>query len=326
MVRGAITALVMLAAFAANAGQPERVVLAVTDGSPTTSQRLEAELRSLGFDVIVSLRASAGESQAALEQMARNESAIAAVRVVDKGTTAELWIVDLMTNKTFFREIVIGADTRDRADDSIAVGVAELLRASLQEVNMRRGARAERPSPPAVRRSNFWFALGARADFSLRQWQPSMLAPATLGWQSAGGFGLEALGALTVVPATVEQSPARATVSSVLLGAGPTFDWQPAASLASFRIGLGMFASRVKVQGQDVVDPIIAESNAMWAFGPYLHASPALAMTSFMKVRLELGALVAINAPRVLFVDRYLATWGRPSLIVGIDVEMFGGR
>jgi hypothetical protein len=152
-----------------------------------------------------------------------------------------------------------------------------------------------------------------------------MLAPATLGWQSAGGFGVEALGALTVVPATVEQSLGRATISSVLLGAGPTFDWQPMGSVVSFRAGLGMFASRVKVQGRDVVDPIIAESNAMWAFGPYLHASPALAMTSFMKVRLELGA-VAINAPRVLFVDQHLATWGRPSLNVGIDVEMSVGR
>jgi hypothetical protein len=87
-----------------------------------------------------------------------------------------------------------------------------------------------------------------------------------------------------------------------------------------------MFASRVKVQGQDVVEPVLADSNAMWAFGPYLHASPALAMTSFLKVRLDLGALVALNAPRVTFADRYLATWGRPSLMVGIDVEVSGGR
>jgi hypothetical protein len=326
MVRGPIIALVMLAAFAAHARQAERVVLAVTDGSSTTSQRLEAELRSLGFEVIVSFRASAGESQAALAQMARNESALAAVRVVDNGTTAELWIADLVTDKTFFREIVIAADTRDGADDSIAVGVAELLRAILKEVDMRRAAPAERPRPPVVRRSTFWLALGARADFSLRQLQPSMLALGTLGWQSAGGFGFEALGAITVVPATVEQPLGRATISSMLLGAGSTFDWQPLGSLASFRAGLGMFASRVQVQGDDVVEPITAESNAMWAFGPYLHASPALAMTSFMKVRLELGALVALNAPRVLFADQPLATWGRPSLIVGIDLEMSGGR
>lgn len=318
-------ALVMLATFAAHAGQAERVVLAVTDGSSTTSQRLEAELRSLGFEVIVSPHASAGESQAALEQMARNESALAAVRVVDKGTTAELWIADLVTNKTFFREIVIAAETRDSADDSIAVGVAELLRASLQEVDIR-SARAERPQPPVVRRSTFWVAVGARADFSLRQLQPSISTPGSLGWQSASGFGFEALGAVTVVPATVEQSLGRATVSSTLIGAGPTFDWQPQGSLASFRAGVGMFASRVKVQGQDVVEPIIADSNSMWAFGPYLHASPAISMTSFLKVRLELGALVALNAPRVLFVNRYLATWGRPSLMVGIDVEMSSGR
>jgi hypothetical protein len=248
MVRGPIIALVLLAAFAAHARQAERVVLAVTDGSSTTSQRLEAELRSLGFEVIVSVRSSAGGSQAALAQMARNESALAAVRVVDKGTTAELWIADLVTDKTFFREIVIAADTRDGADDSIAVGVAELLRAILKEVDMRSAARAERPRPPVVRRSTFWLALGARADFSLRQLQPSMLALGTLGWQSAGGFGFEALGNHG------RAGDGRAVAGSChhleLSRSGPDLRLAALGSLASFRAGLGMFASRVKSKGR----------------------------------------------------------------------------
>src|SRR5689334_14221373 len=133
---------------AARAG--DRIVLATTDAASTTSRRLQAELASMGLEVVVTVLPSAVESRAAIERAARSANAMAAIYVVAQGMRAELWIVDRVTNKTVIREIVATESSRGNADDAIAVGVAELLRASLLEVETKRPAQGEYPATARV--------------------------------------------------------------------------------------------------------------------------------------------------------------------------------
>ena len=95
-----------------------------------------------------------------------------------EGPRADLWVVDRVTNKTVFREITTDGTSLDNRDDAIAVGVAELLRASLMEVAAPH--RAVDKASPKIRElayappgssaspSKFRLSLGAGVEPGLR--------------------------------------------------------------------------------------------------------------------------------------------------------------
>jgi hypothetical protein len=310
----------------------DRIVLATTDATSTTSRRLQAELASMGLEVVVTVLPSAVESRAAIERAARSANAMAAIYVVAQGTRAELWIVDRVTNKTVIREIVASDSSRGNADDAIAVGVAELLRASLLEVETKKPAQGEYPATARVheiarpsegleraRGSRFWLDVGSGAELGLRGTGPSALARVAIGWQGPSGFGLEALASTTLVPAKVERAQGSATVSSHWVGSAATFQWQPAGSVVSGRVGLGALAVRLEARGEAIA-PLVSSAPASWTFGPYLHGGPAIGSSSF-RVRLDLGVLFAVRTPRIRFADETVATWGQPALFATLGLE-----
>jgi hypothetical protein len=324
-------------AASAEARDGDRIVLVTTDATSTTSRRLQAELRSLGLEVVVTVLPSAVGSRTVIEKAARSANAMAAIYVVAEGTRAELWIVDRVTNKTVIRDIVATDTARDVADDAIAVGVAELLRASLLEVARKAVSPGEYPatarvreiagpseaSPPATeRRSRFSIDVGGGAEIGVRGTGTSVPVHAAIGWHGPNDFGLEAIAGTTLVPARVAGSQGSAEVSSHRVGAGGTFQWEPAASIVSGRLGLGFMAVRLETRGE-AIGPFVSSTSAGWAFGPYLHAGPAFGSSS-LRVRLDFGVFVAVRTPRILFDDQWVATWGQPALFATLGVEAMG--
>ena len=316
-----------------------RIVLAASEPESTTSKRLEAELRSLGLTVITISLADDVASRARLEQIARGQNAIGAVRVIAYGTGAELWIVDRVTNKTVLREIVTEGDSPDGADDSIAVGVAELLRASLIEVNAPSRHRGDYPPTPKIRElayaqpeakpvrnaSTFWLGIGSGVELGIRGVGPSLGGQAAVGWQAPIGVGIEAIGGTTIVPAVLQRAEGEATVSSQWFGAAGTFGWEPRGTKVSARVGLGVMGVRIQASGEKAATPLIAASDATWSAGPYLHAGPALGFATF-RIRLDAAALLLLHSPTVRFADEAIAVWGEPALFLTLGVEALGTK
>ncbi|WP_437310302.1 hypothetical protein [Sorangium sp. So ce388] len=107
--------------------------------------RLRAELGAAGFEVVSVPRArdaDARDVRAALERAARDEGAFAAAALFRSraGATADLWIVDRVTQKTVVRTVEVAGAA---APSVMAVRAVELLQASLLEANLL----ASRPSP-----------------------------------------------------------------------------------------------------------------------------------------------------------------------------------
>ncbi|XXT23275.1 hypothetical protein WME94_17210 [Sorangium sp. So ce429] len=107
--------------------------------------RLRAELGAAGFEVVSVPPARDGDARdvrAALERAARDEGAFAAAAIFRSraGATADLWIVDRVTQKTVVRTVEVAGAA---APSVMAVRAVELLQASLLEANLL----ASRPPP-----------------------------------------------------------------------------------------------------------------------------------------------------------------------------------
>ncbi|WP_437552594.1 hypothetical protein WME97_15000 [Sorangium sp. So ce367] len=97
--------------------------------------RLRAELGAAGFEVVRVLRAPEGDLRAGLERAAKEADAFAAATIVRSrtGATADLWIVDRVTQKTVVRAVEAAGAA---APSVMAVRAVELLQASLLEASL----------------------------------------------------------------------------------------------------------------------------------------------------------------------------------------------
>ncbi|MGK3964555.1 hypothetical protein WMF38_10305 [Sorangium sp. So ce118] len=163
--------------------------------------RLRAELGAAGFEVVSVPRARDGDMRdvrAALERAARDEGAFAAAAIFRSraGATADLWIVDRVTQKTVVRTVEVAGAA---APSVMAVRAVELLQASLLEANLLAsrpppgGAAADSVAiPDDVRR---WMApVRRQAAADLAAERPGMLAgigveAGLAALQSTGGIG-----------------------------------------------------------------------------------------------------------------------------------------
>lgn len=97
--------------------------------------RLRAELGAAGFEVVRVVRAPEGDPRAGLERAAKEAGAFAAATIVRSrtGATADLWIVDRVTQKTVVRAVEAAGAS---APSVMAVRAVELLQASLLEASL----------------------------------------------------------------------------------------------------------------------------------------------------------------------------------------------
>ncbi|MGC4093987.1 MAG: hypothetical protein QM756_39980 [Polyangiaceae bacterium] len=329
----AAIACALLCSLRAVADEKLRIVVVRTEAETTTLRRLEAELRSLDLVVVPAELTGGGESRLRLEQLARSQHAIAAVHLVAHGAKVEVWIADRVTNKTVFRELTSEASARDATDDSIAVGVAELLRATLMEVNAPpkpKGDFAATPElralaypslqapPPEPIRLRLSLSLGGEAG--LRGIGLSAFGGGSLGWLADSGLGLELLGGATLLPAVVQQPSAKASLAAQWLGVGALFGWPRRASFVEGRAGVGAFGTRIEATGEDATLPYVARRDVQAALGLYAHGGVVLGSAS-LRLLLDVGAQLLPYAPAVRFDAERVGVWGQPALLGSLGAE-----
>jgi len=222
----ALATVVCLASGTARAEYNPRVVLLEPDAPDALSvevfARLRGELSAAGFEVIVVPVAIDVEPRAALESTGREFGPAAVVllqRALDATSgeqIAELWISDLLLQRTLIQRTKVNPEKPGRDIARLAVQVAELLKARLAELSVngeRRRAVTERPpeptpsaplgDPPRTARLESTWALGVGVlqgfERGVRSWTPlariglafpELLAPALTLELRANAAGL----------------------------------------------------------------------------------------------------------------------------------------
>jgi hypothetical protein len=318
------------------AAETLRIVVAVASPGGTTLRRLEAELRSRGLTVIEVDSSSARDSREHLSELAQQQSAIAAVQLVDRGSKVEVWIADRVTGKTVFRELSVASGPQDGVDDSIAVGVAELLRASLMELNAPAAPRGDYPvtrsiqalayvppppvSPPAKGASQLRLSAAFGMGAGMRGIGPTALVSAAAGWATRSGLGIEGLVGDTIVAGTVERSNGKASVGSFWFGGGASFESKAIASIFAARAGAGFAGARIRAKGESATVPFVTDSESRWSAGPYVHGSVGVGSAS-LRLVVDASVLVLLSVPPIRFADQRIGTWGQPAMFYTLGAE-----
>jgi hypothetical protein len=325
-----------------------RVALVTADPTSTTATRLGAELRGLGIEVVV---VPVDETQplgrAALEQLARTDGAFAAVRVIRAAQEVEVWIADRVTGKTVVREVRAGAGDPGSRDDTIALGTVELLRASLLEVTVEpETPHGEVPPPAAVTRlvavprkplpqvtrtpepPVFGLSLGPAMDAGLGPlgFGPSLALEVGARWQSETAWGLEALGAIPLRSVTVERAnpgSAELRLYRAALGVTWTAPRRPVVPVVGLGLALVHLESAQVKPNQDYQ----ADTAGAWAVAPRLGAGLGVALGRYLRLRGDVGLLVAPRPITVRFPQasgglEEVARWGQPGVTASLALEV----
>jgi hypothetical protein len=322
------------------------VALVTSNPQSTTTTRLKAELEQLGVRVVVIVAGRATPvGRISLENVARTAGAFAAVRVVPVAAEVEVWVADRVTGKTVVREVIRGRLSATSVDDTIALGAVELLRASLLEVtNTPDLQHGEVAAPPVVQK------IAPPPEPQTHSSLPPIVSVAfeptvVLGFDnvraSLGGglaarysftdhLALEGLAQLPIAPAPVRQrATGEAKVSASSLGLGLSVDWNAFGVTPS--LGAGMLGIWLQVNGKIRDNPRLALRESEQLVGvpsllrlaaPYVRGGAAVQVLEHLRLRADATALYTLRAVPIRFVGEEVASWGRPSLLIGAGLEV----
>jgi hypothetical protein len=319
--------------------------------SPAVSEaltRIEGELAAEGFDVVLVDPATGAPTDAANDAAPDEAGAQASISFVVDTTarTAELRVVDRLTNKAVVRRTPIDATNASRAAEVLAVRAVELLRASLLELMIEAEpppapasatpapARASAPREADRRQAKAWAAkaLPARSETAPSRWAVEAGAGVLA---SAGGVGPAVVGVLRGRFALAKGLAVRATLAG--LGTQPRVDaatgtgsanvaqdlglvelvarpWPRAALRPTFSVGAGALYTSVDGQAST---PYVSRHTSEWSAAADAGAGVELGLGpgDRFAVALEVHALIAQPYPVVRFLDDEAARAGDPSIL-----------
>lgn len=171
------------------ADSPRVLLVYPSEAEPSVSAalvRVRGELVADGFEVLL-VKTQPGTSSAAAMGEAEHDSGSATVGLFlnADGTSAELWVVDKLTDKTVVRRVNTASEPTDHLSEVLAVRAVELLRASLLEVlvvQRQAEAAANRPNPAPIARET-------AAHVSEWAARPLVAGP-SIPWTAEAGVGM----------------------------------------------------------------------------------------------------------------------------------------
>lgn len=244
--------------------------------------------------------------------------------------SAELWVVDRLTDKAVIRRVQVETSSDRPISEVLAIRAQELLRASLVEVFVEDATdQPPAPTPPkpeaAVLASpvapspapwpwpawRFAVELGASALGGTGGLGPTVCPAARARvavidglWLRLTGLGL---GSQPVVQAAKTGSAAVAQTVLLL----ETVAWLRAPGWVRPMLSLGAGAERFAVTGSAGL-PFRGEENARWFFAADAGLGFAVRLGWHWEAQVEAHALLAAPRPTVRFFDREVAQAGQP--------------
>lgn len=295
------------------------LVILIDPGAGAVTSRLREELESLGMQVLL---LPPPEPGARIEERAWALGAVAAIRITPAGPgTVELSILDRATGKTVIRSLNIATPTDPAAAELIALRTAELLRASLMELQASHPPRGDVRSEPELRAlravgdkpaasGSLWVRAGPTVSYGVGL-GPALGMGAGLGLVFGSRLGLTLQ---TLQPLVGhELSPPEGQISILgahyRLGAALRLDRKDRRLGTEFDAGLALV--RLVVAGRARTPFVgVREEHLLW--GPWAGAGLRLQIAS--RLGLVGSAEASFAFPRLVVraTGRELASWGRP--------------
>ena len=310
-------------------GPPSTVIAVIVPDAATSSMvdalnRLRGEATSVGFEIRLVEPLRGATPQAKLERVARDLSPAAVVALSSDGQAVgdkpairavDVWFLDRASGKISVGHLPVEEDAGDRAEQALAVGVVDFIRARMFDslVQASVESRVERPRslpPVPLRRYQVSAGLGTLGSFSgfspallpvfetslgLRPWLQLSLAGAGLGTQ-------------------VRQRTAAGSVEieQRLLKAGATFvapslarRWYPNAET-----GLAVLFLATRGEGSS---GYAGQTPTGSSLGAHCSVGVVLALTSHVVLQSSLGTLWLFREQQVFIADDQVASTGRPT-------------
>ena len=315
-------------AHAATTDERPCIVAFISPVNVGAAPRLRAERAVAGFELRLAEDGPWPPARDRMEQVARRESAIAALALIpDEGHTAtEIWVVDRVTGKTVVR--VFGAPSPGHGDEAelLAVSAVETLRATLMEINFARQPQGEMAAPPAVRalvapgNGRFAARLAPAVGFS-----PGGLGAAlqlALGATMALGPRLR-LGLEGLLPLTGANVGGREGTAEVRLWLGGPFvevSLTKPAGRADVRLAAGAWAALLSMRGS-ALPPYTGTTVDVTSVAPHVDLMLGWLFARWLTVATRFSAAIAAPGVTVRFPGRDAATWGRPFGLAALVVE-----
>jgi len=300
-------------------------VLLLTDklGDPFMD-RIRAEVAGLGLAVLV--RSSAGS----LEDEARAEHAVAAIRVLPSSKGVEVWMADETSGRSLLRQLIV--DERPGGPDQglIALQTAELLRTSLFPKQTNPAEPAPLPTRQAVAAANATPVPSRESETGIQAglgtiYSSGGAGPALQGWLSLHQFWSPRLGlaidfSFPLGGSRVSAVEGSSRVGTYLGGLEFLVRRHPRHSLYA-NAGIAASVAWIVSRGQDARAPLNTASSNAVVGAAYLRASAGWS-GSFYKIGILGLAGGTLERVAIHFAGNDAAHWGWPFLAGLLTAEI----
>jgi hypothetical protein len=284
--------------------------------------RVQGELVADGFDV-VTVDAAAPTSARAMNQAGDPMSITVGLFMSADGNSAELWVVDRLTNKTLIRPVSEVDSSHRLTPNLLALKAVELVRASLLELTIARSTQA--PTRASVVRASNWAAqsppprspIWAVESGGAVLWNPSQLEPtlqlalrARLRLTPRTQLRVSFIGLGTRAP--VHRESGSATVAEWQSTAEAVFlPWRESAVSPVISLGLGVLHTSVKATANA---PYQGRARASLALSPDLGTGLVFMFSSRLALTTEAHVFMAFPKPIVSFAGQDVVRVADPGL------------
>ena len=293
-----------------------RVLLIIDKLNDPFIERLSAELTSLGFLVVA--RGPIGP----LENDAREQHAIAAVRVLASRKGVEVWMADETSGRSLLRQVVVDESPGGPDQSLVALQTAELLRTSIfpkpDKPTLASAAPVTNPMPPAVlapREPPSSGEIGAQAGFGLLS-SPGGVGSTLQIWLSLNHYWERRIGVALNFSAPVRQATlsgpeGRAEVGAYLVGGEVFTRFGGNTSHLSLTTGLGIAAVFVSTKGRAEALLVSASDWTLTGAG-FARADAAWRPTRWLGLGVSVLAGATPERVIVRFAGNEAGKWGWP--------------
>ena len=312
-----------------------RRVLLVADrlGDPFV-ERIKAELVGLGMAVVI--RAPSGP----LEDDARGQHAISAIRILPARNGVEVWMADETSGRSLLRQVVIDERPEGPDQNLIALQTAELLRTSLFPRTPAAQSQSTGPAPPAeiatapassggTAAAPFTAtsaaATGAQAGLGALL-SPGGAGPALQLWLSLHHFfgrrlGLAADFALPIVRAALDGPEGTAKIGCAMAGLALLARVRSAPTGWFLTGGLGVAVLRLSIEGE--ARPTLTSSSSSALTGAtYARADGGYAPADWLRLGARVQGGAALDRLHLRFAGNDAGSWGRVFAAAALFAEV----
>jgi hypothetical protein len=299
------------------------VLLAAALDDPRAT-RIAAEIRALGMVVANVTVATATRIGFDVQIQARSADAAGVVDIDTGAGEVRIWTAERLTGRILLRSTL----RLDEEEAVVALRVVEVLRASLNGLDVPPPAKTvlpptppiDRPSRPATRYSRFGVSLGPALAFGgSGRFGGSWEGTASAYWLWEPRWGVEVMGVAPLTSARQVDAAGSATLTFVLVVAGVRAR-AVAARWCVLDVGAGMGAAGIHTRGYP--NPGFSGTDTTtWLAAPYTRIEYAVSVAPLLWLLASMTGALALPPTSFTFAGER-SSWGLPVLLASVGVEV----